>query len=162
MRSARVLVAGACAALTLLGCGGGASGTPPPGSASTGPIGPVDGSDAPAAVATFRACHKHRDGSLVLIMLFENRDRSLIGGFEGTLGYLVDAVEPATWTTTGDPVAVEPGYNEHVRQITVPAGERPPSQVTLSVATTAAVDETNVLATNEVTVPVPATACSAA
>jgi hypothetical protein len=162
MRSSRLLVAAACAALTLLGCGSGASGTPSSGSASAASAGPATGTGAPAAVATFRACHKHRDGSLVLIMLFENRDRSLIGGFEGALGYLVEAVEPAMWTTTGDPVAVEPGYNEHVRQITVPDGERPPSEVTLSVSTTAAVDETNLLATNEVTVPVPATACSAA
>ena len=132
---------------------------PGPGSTSVGPA-PVPGS--PAAVGTFRACHKRRNGSLVLILLFENRDRSLLGGFEGALAFDVDAVTPATWQRTGDPVSVDPGENPHVRQITVPADEPPPGEVALSVTTTAAVDPTNVLATNEVAIPVPASACSAA
>jgi hypothetical protein len=160
MRTTRiVLVALACMALGTAGCGGGGTEpsagpvTPPttatnPGSSS----GPAPG--AGAAVGTFRACHKHRNGSLVLIMLFENRDRSLVGGFAGALAFGVEASEPATWTTTGDPVTVDPGINEHVRQITVPSGEPAPSEVTLSV--------TNVLATNPVTIPVPASACSSA
>jgi hypothetical protein len=160
MRRTCLVAAAACAALTLAGCGEAPEAVPSAGTGASAPASPPAGG-APAAVGTFRACHKHRDGSLVLIMLFENRDRSLIGGFEGALGYLVDAVEPATWAT-GDAVEVEPGYNDHVRQITVPVGEDAPSEITLSVTTTAAVDETNVLATNEVTVPVPATACSTA
>ena len=113
-------------------------------------------------MGTFRACHKHRDGSLVLILLFENRDRALLGGFPGALAFRVEPAEPTTWDATGDPVAVDPGVNEHVRQITVPAEQPAPSEVTLSVTTTAAVDETNVLATNDVTIPVPASACSSA
>jgi predicted small lipoprotein YifL len=166
MRTTRItLVALACLALAMAGCGGGG---PEP---SAGPVTPLPATStsatspgpAPgggAAVGTFRACHKHRNGSLVLIMLFENRDRSLVGGFAGALAYRVEASEPATWRTTGDPVTVDPGVNEHVRQITVPTGEPAPSEVTLSVTTTAAVDATNVLATNDVTIPVPASACS--
>jgi hypothetical protein len=113
-------------------------------------------------VGTFRACHKHRDGSLVLILLFENRDRALLGGFPGALAFRVEPADPTTWDATGDPVEVDPGINEHVRQITVPTDQQAPSEVTLSVTTTAAVDDTNVLATNDVTIPVPASACSSA
>ncbi len=162
-RTARaIVVAAACLALVGAACADGGRArvrarapTPPP--RSGGP--PVPG--AGAAVGTFRACHKHRDGSLVLILLIENRDRSLVNGFQGALGFDVLPADPATWTT-GDAVQVDPGVNEHVRQITVPADEPAPSEVTLTVTTTAAVDATNVLATNDVTIPVPASACSSA
>ena len=162
MRSRGRIVAALCAALAVGACGGGGDGSPPsvPTDSTAGGSGSVAGPA--AAVGTFRACHKHRDGSLVLILLFENRDRSLIGDFAGAVGFDVTASEPATWTTTKAPVSVDPGENPHVRQITVPAGERAPSEVTLRVTTTAAVDRTNVLATNDVEVPVPASACSAA
>ena len=163
-RTARpIVVAAACLALVGAACGGG-GGEPSPGPA-TDATSTVSGSPpipgAGAAVGIFRACHKHRDGSLVLILLFGNRDRSLVNGFQGALGFDVEPADPATWTT-GDAVQVDPGVNEHVRQITVPAEEPAPSEVTLTVTTTAAVDATNVLATNDVTIPVPASACSSA
>ena len=163
-RAARPIVAAAaCLALAGAACaGGGAEPATGPGTDATSTVSggsPIPG--AGAAVGTFRACHKHRDGSLVLILLFENHDRALVNGFEGALGFDVQAAVPATWTT-GDAVQVDPGYNEHVRQITVPAEEPAPSEVTLTVTTTAAVDATNVLATNDVTIPVPASACSSA
>jgi len=160
-RAARPIVSAiACLALVGAACGeGGAesSAGPDPGAAPTVSGSPIAG--AGAAVGMFRACHKHRDGSLVLILLFENRDRSQVGGFEGALGFDVQPADPSTWTT-GDAVRVDPGVNEHVRQITVPADEPAPSEVTLTVTTSAAVDATNVLATNDVTIPVPASACS--
>ena len=143
-------------------CGDGGLAPRRPGTDATSTVSggpPIPG--AGAAVGTFRACHKHRDGSLVLILLFENRDRSLVDGFQGALGFDVEAADPATWTT-GDAVQVDPGVNEHVRQITVPADEPAPSEVTLTVTTSAAVDATNVLATNDVTIPVPASSCSSA
>ena len=161
-RGSRSLIL-AWAVLALVGCGG--AEPDPQAVTRPAPTTPASGTvvgTTTAAVGTFRACHKHRDGSLVLILLFENRDRSLIDGFEGALGYRVEALDPSTWSRSGDPVSVDPGYNDHVRQITVPADETAPSEVTLSVTTTAAVDETNVLAANEVTIPVPATACSSA
>ena len=156
-------VVAACLCLALVACGGGGD---EPSSAPMTPAGAVVTSPGtagtPATVGTFRACHKHRDGSLALILLFENRDRALLGGFEGALGFAVEALQPDVWADTGDPVTVDPGVNEHVRQVTVPAGQTPPSELTLEVTTTAAVDETNVLATNEVTIPVPASSCSTA
>ncbi len=164
MRTTRTFLGAlACMALAAAGCAGGSSepSAGPVTASTSAPTGvPIPGGG--AAVGTFRACHKHRNGSLVLIMLFENRDRSLLGGFAGALAFRVEASEPSAWTTTGDPVTVDPGVNEHVRQITVPAGEPAPSEVTLSVTTAAAVDATNVLATNAVTIPVPASACSSA
>jgi hypothetical protein len=162
-RTARPIVAAAvCLMLTSVACAeGGAEPVSGPDTDATSTAGtpPIPG--AGAAVGTFRACHKHRDGSLVLILLFENRDRSQVGGFEGALGFDVEPADPVTWTT-GDAVDVDAGVNEHVRQITVPADEPAPSEVTLTVTTTAAVDATNVLATNDVTIPVPASACSSA
>jgi hypothetical protein len=116
----------------------------------------------PAAVGLFRACHKRHDNSIVLVLLFENRDRALLGGFPGALGFRVSPLEPATWSTTGRPVTVDPGRNDNVRQITVPAGQPAPPEVKLDVTTTAADDPTNVLATNHVTIPVPATSCTSA
>ena len=157
----RLLAALACTALAGTACGGGGpepSAAPPIVSTSSVATDPISGSG--AAVGMFRACHKHRNGSLVLIMLFENRDRALVGGFQGALAFDVASADPATWTRSGDPVEVDPGKNDHVRQITVPADEPAPSEVTLSVTTTAAVDGTNVLSTNDVTIPVPASACS--
>jgi hypothetical protein len=152
-----------CTALATGACGGGGADASPPAATNPGPsvVGPTSAPGSQAAVGTFRACHKHRDGSLVLIFLFENRDRSLIGGFQGAVAFDVEAVAPGTWSDN-DPVSVDPGENPHVRQITVPADQAPPSEVTLSVTTTAAVDATNELATNQVTIPVPASACSAA
>ena len=162
-RTARpIVVAAACLTLAGAACGSGAEPSSGSGADATSTVSgspPIPG--AGAAVGTFRACHKHRDGSLVLILLFENRDRSLVNGFQGALGFGVEPAVPATWTT-GDAVQVDPGINEHVRQITVPADEPAPSEVTLTVTTTAAVDATNVLATNDVTIPVPASACSSA
>ena len=161
MRIRERIVATLCAALAVGACGEGGAEPPPSVSAgSEGGASAVPGGA--AAVGTFRACHKHRDGSLVLILLFENCDRSLIGDFAGAVGFDVAADEPATWPSTGDPVTVDPGENPHIRQITVPAGEQPPSEVTLHVTTTAAVDPTNVLATNAVQIPVPVSSCSAA
>ena len=158
-RTARpIVVAAACLALVGGAC---AEPSPAPDTDATSTVGgpPIPG--AGAAVGTFRACHKHRDGSLVLILLFENRDRSQVAGFQGALGFDVEPADPITWTT-GDAVQVDPGINDHVRQITVPADEPAPSEVTLTVTTTAAVDATNILATNDVTIPVPASACSSA
>jgi hypothetical protein len=148
------------------GAGGDGAGVPPtstPAPASSGssptstraPSGPV-------AVGTFRACHKRRDSSIVLVMLFENRNRSLLGGFEGALAFQVSPVDPTTWSSTGGHVEVEPGRNPHIRQITVPSGQAAPAEVKLSVTTTAAVDPTNVLGTNHVTIAVPATSCTSA
>jgi hypothetical protein len=119
-------------------------------------------STAPVAVGTFRACHKRRDGSIVLVILFENRNRSLLGGFQGALAFQVTSVDPTTWSTTGGDVTVDPGRNPHIRQITVPSGQPAPAEVKLSVTTTAAVDPTNVLGTNHVTIAVPATSCTSA
>jgi hypothetical protein len=116
----------------------------------------------PVAVATFRACHKRHDSSIVLVILFENRNRALLGGFKGALGFQVTPVDPKDWSTTGEAVKVDPGRNPHIRQITVPSGQPAPAEVTLSVTTTAAVDPTNVLGTNHVTIPVPATSCTSA
>jgi hypothetical protein len=117
---------------------------------------------APVAVGTFRACHKRRDGSIVLVILFENRNRSLLGGFEGALAFQVSPVDPTTWSTTGGDVKVDPGRNPHIRQITVPSAQPAPAEVKLSVTTTAAVDPTNVLGNNHVTIAVPATSCTSA
>jgi hypothetical protein len=156
------LMALACAALAGVGCAGDGSAAPGPAAPPAPSVSSVPAPGGGAAAGTFRACHKHRDGSLVLILLFENRDRALLGGFAGALAFGVEPAEPTTWDATGDPVEVDPGVNEHVRQITVPAEQPAPSQVRLSVTTTAAVDETNVLATNDVTIPVPASACSSA
>jgi hypothetical protein len=157
------LVALACAALAAVGCAGdGSAASPGPAAPPASSVSAAPPPGGGAAVGTFRACHKHRDGSLVLILLFENRDRALLGGFPGALAFGVEPAEPTTWDATGDRVEVDPGVNEHVRQITVPAEQSAPSDVTLSVTTTAAVDDTNVLATNDVTIPVPASACSSA
>ena len=147
--------------LALSACGGGADptpGTPPPASS----ISPTPSPTGPAAVGSFRACHKRHDNSIVLVLLFENRDRAILGGFQGALGFEVSPLEPKTWSTTGRPVIVDPGRNDHVRQITVPAGQAAPAEVKLSVATTAADDPGTVLATNNVTIPVPATSCTSA
>ena len=153
---ASTLAAGACT-------GGGdgvqpTSTTPLPASSSVAPPDPTG----QAAVGLFRACHKRRDTSIVLVLLFENRDRSLLGGFQGALGFQVSPVDPTAWSTTGRAVTVDPGRNDHVRQITVPPGQPAPAEVTLEVITTAADDRTNALATNDVTIPVPATSCSSA
>lgn len=150
---AGVLAAGAC--------GGGDAPIVPTSSLDGSTISP-SGSTAPATVGLFRACHKRRDSSIVLIFLFENRDRDLLGGFQGALAFQVSPVRPTTWSTTGGTVTVDPGRNDHVRQINVPAGQSAPAEVELSVTTTSAVDPTNVLATNGVTIAVPATSCSSA
>jgi hypothetical protein len=152
------LAAGAC------GAGDGevlpTTSTPAPSSGSSSTSTPT--STAPIAVGTFRACHKRHDDSIVLVMLFENRNRSLLGGFQGALAFQVTPVEPTTWSTTGGAVTVDPGRNPHIRQITVPPGQTAPAEVKLSVTTTAAVDPTNVLGTNHVTIAVPATSCTSA
>jgi hypothetical protein len=149
--------------LALIGaaCGGGAdvpTQSPAVSSVSQTPTSPA--SAAPAVVGTFRACHKLHDDSLVLLLLFENRDPSLIGGFEGPIAFDVSAVDPVTWSTTGKPVVVQLAFHPHHRRIILPPGEPAPSEITLSVKTTAKDDPTDVLATNETTIAVPATACS--
>ena len=116
----------------------------------------------PAAVGLFRACHKNPEGFVVLVLKFENRDTSLIGGFQGEVAFDVSAVSPATWTTTDEAVPVALGFHEHIRRIRVPAGEPVPSELRFAVTTTEAADPSNVLATNDVTIPVPATSCSTA
>jgi hypothetical protein len=147
-------------------CAGGDGGVvptstgPQPASSSISTPGP--GSGGQAAVGLFRACHKRRDTSIVLVLLFENRDRALLGGFQGALDFKVSPVDPTTWPATGGAVTVDPGRNDHVRQITVPPGQSAPAEVTLEVATTTAANPTKVLATNHVTIAVPATSCTSA
>jgi len=155
-----------CVALMGAACGGGADGptqTPPASSVSQTPSSPA--STAPAVVGTFRACHKLHDDSLVLVLLFENRDPSLIGGYEGSIRFTTEPVDPATWSTTGHPVVVtelrDSAFYRNHRRIIVPPGEPAPTQITLSVTTTPANDPAKVLATNDTTIAVPATACSA-
>jgi hypothetical protein len=139
-------------------CGGGGGGEPsstPPTTATAVSPTPSQVTGGSAAVGTFLACHKVRDGSLVLLLRFRNRDPSLIGGFQGPLDFKVSAVEPATWTTTGDPVTVELGYYDYIRRVILPPNEPSPPEITLSVVTSAAKDRGNILATNQVTIPVP-------
>jgi hypothetical protein len=155
-----------CVALMGAACGGGGDGpthTPSVSSASQTPSSPAP--TAPAVVGTFRACHKLHDDALVLVLRFQNRDPSLIGGYEGAIRFETTPVDPATWSTTGEPVVVAPlrdsAFYEQHRRVIVPPGEPVPSAITLSVTTTAADDPQDVLATNETTVAVPATACAA-
>jgi hypothetical protein len=144
-----------CATLAGGACGGGDA---PPSSAPTTatPVSPTPSqTGATAAVGAFLACHRVRDGSLVLLLRFRNRDPSLIGGFQGPLDFTVTAVEPTTWTTTGDPVTVELGYYDYIRRVTLPPDEPSPPEIRFSVVTSAAKDRGNVLATNQVTILVP-------
>lgn len=148
-------------ALVAGACGGGTGGdlpTPVTTSASAGPPTPTAG--APAIVGTFRACHKLHDESLVLVLQFENHDPSLIGGFEGPLSFKISAVDPTTWSSTGDPVDVRLAFHEQHRRIVVPPGQPAPAEITLSVTTMPRNDPTTVLATNDTTISLPATACS--
>jgi hypothetical protein len=114
----------------------------------------------PAIVGTFRACHKLRDDSLVFVLQFDNHDPSLLGGYDGLLSFKISAVDPTTWSTTGNPVVVRLAFHEQHRRIIVPAGEPAPSEVTLSVTTMPRDDPQTVLATNDTTISLPATACS--
>jgi hypothetical protein len=150
-----IAMAALCATLAGGGCGGGdvAPSSTPPTSAAPSPTPSQSGGG--AAVGTFLACHKVRDGSLVLLLRFRNRDPSLIGGFQGPLDFTVSAVEPATWTTTGAPVTVELGHYDYTRRVTLPPDQPSPPEITFSVVTSAAKDRGNVLATNEVTILVP-------
>jgi hypothetical protein len=150
-----IALAALCATLAGGACGGGdvaPSSAPPP---TTTPVSPTPTQIGGAAIGTFLACHRVRDGSLVLLLRFRNRDPSLIGGFQGPLDFKVSAVEPATWTTTGDRVTVELGYYDYIRRVTMPPDEPSPPQITFSVVTSAAKDRGNVLATNQVTILVP-------
>lgn len=150
-----------CVALMGAACGGGGDGpTPTPAVSSVSPTPSSPAPTAPAVVGTFRACHKLHDDSLVLVLLFENRDPSLIGGFEGPIDFDVSPVDPATWSTTGKPVVVRRTFHPHHRRIILPPSEPAPAEITLSVKTTATDDPTDVLATNETTIALPATACS--
>jgi hypothetical protein len=160
MRTAAVTAA-LVTALVGAACGGGGE-DPSQTPASTTASVSVAPAGAQAAVGTFRACHRHSDDSLVLVLLFENRDRSLIGNFEGPVGFEVAPAEPATWTSTGQAVVVAPGFHPNLRRITVPPGQVAPAEITLSVSTTPADDPGTVLATNDVTILVPSTSCSAA
>ena len=149
-------MAALCATLAGGACGGGdapPSSAPPTTATPMSPTPTQTGGG--AAVGTFLACHKIRDGSVVLLLRFRNRDPSLIGGFQGPLDFTVSAVEPVTWTTTGAPVTVEPARHNYTRRVILPPDEPSPPQITFSVVTSAATDRGNVLATNQVTILVP-------
>jgi len=111
-------------------------------------------------VGIFRACHKLDNDALVLLLQFDNHDPSLLGGYDGPLSFKVSAVDPTTWSTTGDPVEVRLAFHEQHRRIIVPAGEPAPAEVTLSVTTMPRDDPQTILATNDTTIAVPASACS--
>ena len=151
-----------CVALVTGACGddgGGASPTPVTTSPST--VAPTSSSASPpAVVGIFRACHKLHDDSLVLVLQFDNHDPSLLGGYDGPLSFKITAVDPTTWSTTGDPVVVRLAFHEQHRRIIVPAGEPAPPEVTLSVTTMPRDDPQTILATNDTTIALPATACS--
>jgi len=151
-----------CAALAAGACGGdGGGGTPTPVTSSASTVSSTPTSAGPpAVVGIFRACHKLRDDSLVMVLQFDNHDPSLLGGYDGPLSFKVSAVDPTTWSTTGDPVVVRVAFHEQHRRIIVPAGEPAPSEVTLSVTTMPRDDPQTVLATNDTTIALPATACS--
>jgi hypothetical protein len=159
--SRSIAMAALCATLAGSACGGGddPSSSAPPTTAT--PVSPTPSqTGGGAAVGDFLACHRVSDGSLVLLLRFRNRDPSLIGGFQGPLDLKVSAVDPATWTTTGDPVTVVPGNYDTIRRVSLPPDEPSLPEITFSVVTSAAKDRGNVLATNEVTILVPGI-CSA-
>jgi hypothetical protein len=141
------------------GSGDTPSPTARPGSGpSTGTVTPTPAAD-PDVVGLFRACHRTRAGSLILVFLFEDRDAERAA--DPANGFAVTSLDPTTWGASGAPVVVEPGYNEHVRQIEVPPDTPAPSEILLHVvvetsATGAA------LATNDVTVHVPSSSCATA
>jgi hypothetical protein len=148
------VVAGACG-------GGTGGGSPKPVTSSASTVPPTSSSAGPpAVVGIFRACHKLHDESLVLVLEFDNHDPSLLGGYDGPLSFKITAVDPTTWSTNGDPVVVRLAFHEQHRRIIVPAGEPAPPEVTLSVTTMPSDDHETVLATNDTTISVPATACS--
>jgi hypothetical protein len=148
------VVAGACD-------GGTGGGSPTPVTSSVSTVTPTSTSAGPpAVVGIFRACHKLHDDSLVLVLQFDNHDPSLLGGYDGPLSFKISAVDPTTWSTTGDPVVVRLAFHEQHRRIVVPAGEPAPPEVTLSVTTMPRDDPQTILATNDTTIALPATACS--
>jgi len=151
-----------CVAVVAGACGGGSEGgSPTPVTSSASTVGPTPSSAGPpAVVGIFRACHKLQDDSLVFVLQFDNHDPSLLGGYDGPVSFKISAVDPTTWSTTGDPVVVRLAFHEQHRRIIVPAGEPAPSEVTLSVMTTPSDDPETVLATNDTTIALPATACS--
>ncbi|MEP6475837.1 MAG: hypothetical protein ABJC60_01055 [Actinomycetota bacterium] len=157
-----VLLSALAGILAMGACTGGDPVAQPTSATSPSPTSASPTTPAQPTVGSFRACHKRHDTSIVLIFLFENRDRELLGGFQGPVDFRVSPVDPTRWTTMDREVTVEPGRNANVRQITVPPGQVVPATVTLSVAATDADDPSNVLATNEVSIAVPSTSCAAA
>jgi hypothetical protein len=148
--------------LTLAACGGGSGGPPassaPGSSAPASTVTPTAAAD-PGVVGLFRACHRTRSGSLILVFLFEDHDTARAA--DPANGFVVTAVTPTTWSSNGKPVVVAPGYNDHVRQVEVPAGQVAPTEMLLHVAVETTATGA-VLATNDVTVHVPSSSCATA
>jgi hypothetical protein len=161
MRARPVLLVVVLCVATAACAGGGGDGAPPggpgsgPSGGTTGPTGAAD----PAVAGLFRACHRTRAGSLILVFLFEDHDPARAA--DAANGFVITPVTPTKWASTGAPVEVDPGYNDHVRQIEVPAGQLAPTEMVLHVAVETTATGA-VLATNDVTVFVPSSACATA
>jgi hypothetical protein len=144
----------------MVACGGGDT---PAGGTDPGSSGEPGTSSTPAAdpdvVGLFRACHRTRAGSLILVFLFEDHDPARAA--DAANGFVVTPVTPTRWSSSGASVQVDPGYNDHVRQIAVPPGQLAPDEIVLHVA----VEKTATgaaLAANDVTVFVPSSSCATA